>query len=169
MFYLRSLLRLDISSSSGCTLCLRNWFFYCFLCKVNLNKGLGSASDFNLKCLSIIAKYPDANISCLKSPKVFCRNLFFLYCPAIRFFVICETFSIKEFEWVSYEMIHPKFLFKKATEPYLYNESILSDKKESLHLSVRANVHIVRTFLDRKCRRHLLIRKPIFAGVNNLV
>ena len=51
--------------------------FQLFLCKVNLNKGLGSASDFNLKCLSIIAKYPDANISCLKSPKVFCRNLFF--------------------------------------------------------------------------------------------
>ena len=70
---------------------------------------------------------------------------------------------------MSYEMIHPKFLLKKATEPYLYNESILSDKKESLHLSVRANIHIVRTFLDRKCRRHLLIRKPIFAGVNNLV
>ena len=104
----------------------------------------------------------------LKVQKYF-AGIFFLYCPAIRFFVICETFSIKEFERVSYEMIHPKFLFKKATEPYLYNESILSDKKESLHLSVRANVHIVRTFLDRKCRRHLLIRKPIFAGVNNLV
>ena len=42
---------------------------------------------------------------------------------------------------MSYEMIHPKFLFKKATEPYLYNESILSDKKECLHLSVRANIH----------------------------
>ena len=51
--------------------------FQLFLCKVNLNKGLGSASDFNLKCLSIIAKYPNASISCLKSPKVFCRNLFF--------------------------------------------------------------------------------------------